>query len=104
LKKFDSPGEKWRISTDGGIAPRWRRDGRELFYVSADLNRALVVGIKAGEASGAGAPVPLFKTEARWMDFDVRGDGQRFLFVASVPGTRLLPFTVVLNWAADLKR
>jgi serine/threonine protein kinase/Tol biopolymer transport system component len=104
VTRFDHPGEKWRISTEGGLAPTWRRDGRELFYMSADLNRLMAVEIKAGEVFGAGAPAQLFNTDVRWVDFDVAVDGQRFFFVASAPGTRLLPFTVVLNWTADLKR
>ena len=103
VTRFDKPGEKWRISTDGGNAPRWRRDGRELFYLTAD-GKVMTVQIKPGTEFNAGTPTQLFKADPLSTDYDVTADGQRFLFIASAPGTQLLPFAVVLDWMADLKR
>jgi Tol biopolymer transport system component len=103
VTRFDHPGEKWRVSTDGGNSPRWRGDGRELFYVSADY-KVMAVQINPGEKFDAGAPALLFKADPLSQDYDVTADGQRFLFVASAPGTQIIPFAVVLNWKADLKR
>jgi serine/threonine protein kinase/Tol biopolymer transport system component len=101
--RFDKPGEKWQVSTDGGQAPHWRRDGKELFYLTPD-GTMMVVELKPGEKFDAGAPKPLFKADPLWKDYDVTADGQRFLFIASAPGTQLLPFAVSLNWTADLKQ
>ena len=103
VTRFDKPGEKWRISTDGGNLPRWRRDGRELFYLMKD-GKLIAVQIKPGTEFGAGSPMPLFKADPLSADYDVTADGQRFLFIASAPGTQLLPFAVVLDWTADLKK
>jgi eukaryotic-like serine/threonine-protein kinase len=103
VTRFDKPGEKWRISTGGGNLPRWRRDGRELFYLTPD-GKVMTVQIKPGTEFGAGSPMPLFKADPLSRDYDVTADGQRFLFIASAPGTQLLPFAVILDWTADLKR
>jgi Tol biopolymer transport system component len=103
VTRFDHPGEKWRISTDGGNNPRWRGDGKELFYVSADY-KVMAVQINPGEKFDASAPALLFKADPLSQDYDVTADGQRFLFVASAPGTQIIPFAVVINWKADLKR
>ena len=103
VTRFDKPGEKWRISTDGGNLPRWRRDGRELFYLMTG-GKVMAVQVKPGAEFVAGPPMPLFKADPLSADYDVTADGQRFLFIASAPGTQLLPFAVVLNWMADLKR
>ena len=101
--RFDKPGEKWQVSTDGGGAPHWRRDGKELFYLTPE-GTMMVVELKPGEQFDAGAPKQLFKADPLWKDYDVTADGQRFLFIASAPGTQLLPFAVSLNWMADLKQ
>jgi eukaryotic-like serine/threonine-protein kinase len=50
---------RWRISTDGGAQPRWRSDGKELFYVSAD-RKIMSVAVKTVPAFEAGSPSPLF--------------------------------------------
>lgn len=64
----------------------------------------MAVQIKPGEKFDAGAPALIFKADPLSQDYDVTPDGQRFLFVASAPGTQIIPFTVVLNWKAELKR
>ncbi len=105
VTRFDQPGEKWRISTTGGRSPRWRRDGKELFYLAAD-KKLMVVAIKSAAATfEASAPTPLFKIDSIIEgDYEVTADGQRFLINSSVAGAQSLPFTVVLNWTKDLKR
>ena len=103
VTRFDKPGEKWRLSTDGGNFPRWRRDGLELFYLTTD-GTVMMVQIKVGPEFDAGKPMNLFKADPLTRDYDVTADGQRFLFIASAPGTQLLPFAVVLDWMADLKQ
>lgn len=103
VTRFDRPGEKWRVSTEGGFGPRWRGDGKELFYASLDWGM-MSVQVKSGEQFEVGQPAQIFRADPLSTDYDVKADGQRFLFVASVPGTQFLPFAVVLNWNANLKR
>jgi hypothetical protein len=101
---------RWRVSTNGGAQPRFRRDGKELFYIAAD-NTLMSVKVKStGETFEADEPRPLFRTRlaregalAR-ADYEVAPDGQRFLLNVLVGENRALPFNVTLNWMVDLKR
>ena len=99
---------KTRISVGGGSSPRWRRDGRELFYVAGDNRSVMAVPVELGSTFKAGVPERLFilrtETASRIMHYtgyDVSPDGQRFL--VSVPvdlaSSRV---TVVLNWQSAL--
>jgi hypothetical protein len=80
-------------------------DGKELFYLAAD-KKLMVAPMKSGAATfEAGTPTALFKIESILEgNYDVITDGQRFLINTSVAGAQSSPFTVVLNWTADLKR
>lgn len=98
-------GGKWLISTAGGTGPRWRGDGRELYYLAPD-GMLMAVDISGSLVFHAGVPKPLFRvplhvgalSENHW---DVTRDGKRFLFAAeSTQG----PFTVMLNWPSLLKK
>jgi serine/threonine protein kinase/Tol biopolymer transport system component len=94
---------KWQISINGGGSPRWRRDGKELFFLSPDL-KMMAVDISAGQGISAGIPHALFQTavnSATGTYYDVSADGQRFL-VYSPPLGADAPITVVLNWWAEL--
>ncbi len=63
------------------------------------------VAITAGKTLESGTPVSLFRSDSLASNaFDVSADGQRFILVSSAAQTRALPFTVVVNWTADLKR
>ena len=101
----DPTANKWPISAGGGYQPRWRRDGKELFYLTAD-SKLMSVEVKPGPSFGVPKelfPVPIFGggttiNQTRW---DVSPDGQRFLF-NTVSGDASAPLTVVLNWQAGL--
>jgi serine/threonine protein kinase len=105
VQPFPGPGRKERISGSGGVQVRWRRDGKELFYLASD-NRLIVVPIQldsSRENVEVGAPVPLFPTRLAGEprnDFGrhymVSPDGQRFLM--DTPTEVSIPITVVLNW------
>jgi Tol biopolymer transport system component len=103
-------GAKWQISTAGGSRPRWRRDGRELYYVAAD-QMLMAVPVKPGSSFEAGTPQALFgPILARpgtiyQFYYQPTADGQRFL-VNEPAGDESgpPPLTVVLNWQAGLKR
>jgi Tol biopolymer transport system component len=93
-------GGKSLISTTGGDQVRWRRDGKELFYVTPD-NRLMAVPIQLatnGQAVEAGAPVPLFGMPISGDgDYIVASAGHRFL-VSNVTEEATSPITVILNW------
>ena len=103
LQPFPGPGSKVRVSTNGGMQVRWRRDGKELFYIAPD-NRLMSVSI-AKEAGNVrvGSSVPLFQTRAAAtsaiarQQYVVAADGQRFL-INTVEETATSPITLVLNW------
>ena len=111
------PGDgKWKISTAGGEQPRWRGDGKELFYAAADGKMtAVAVKIAPGSKSSfeLGVPVPLFDSHivpagsiaGVSSQYDVTADGKRFLVVTSGVGAASSPpLTVVVNWIAGLKK
>jgi len=94
---------KWLISKGGGTDPRWRRDGRELFYVASD-GKFMSVDISAKPAFEAGVPRPLFQLPPGFIGGDVTTDGRRFLVGLPVAQSASVPFTVVLNWQTTLKK
>jgi Tol biopolymer transport system component len=105
VQPFQRSGEKHRVSTAGGSLPRWRRDGKELFYVSHD-NQLMAVPVQLGASFESGTPKALFSIEASQsveISYDVSADGQRFIINSPIPGTAAPP-TVVVNWAAELPR
>jgi Tol biopolymer transport system component len=107
VQPFPGPGNKWPISTNGGSQVRWRRDGKELFYVSLD-GRLMAVPIRIATNAAppeVGTPVMLFTpslgSAVQQADYRhqymVSSDGLRFL-VATVTEGANLPITVILNW------
>jgi Tol biopolymer transport system component len=109
VQRFPDRGNKWQISTNGGSQIRWRRDGRELFYVALDGRlMAVAIGVSSNaQAPEVGTPVALFapplggavqQGDSRHQ-YMVASDGQRFL-VATVTEEANTPITVILNWKA----
>ena len=82
--------------------PRWSRDGRELFYLTAD-RRLVAVPVHAGASLELGAPHTLFALQGKyaWSSYDVAPDG-RFLAIVPEALASEQPLTVVVNWMADL--
>ncbi len=108
VQSFPSGGGKRQVSIGGGHNPRWRRDGKELFYYSSD-GKLMAVPVESGESFEAGAAVSLFEfrggsSAISSAAYAVTGDGQRFLLNAIVESEAAAPLTVALNWTADLKR
>jgi hypothetical protein len=97
------------VSAGGGASPRWRRDGRELFYVAPD-RKLMAVPVSAGTLFEFGTPKPLFQLSGQDVagyrtPYDVTADGQRFLVSLPLDDTGAAPpITVVLNWNAGLKK
>jgi len=100
LQAFQGSTEKNRVSTDGGSQPRWRGDGKELFYLAND-GRLFGVAVQSGAELTLGDSRPLFQPKSAILGFDVSADGQRFL-IATSAGTPVQS-TVILNWQAELK-
>jgi Tol biopolymer transport system component len=102
---FPGPGGKRQISTAGGGAPRWRADGKEIFYISADQRlMAAEVTIEGGQIE-TGEVHPLFGPllTASGYQYDVSADGQRILAITPrANGSEAL--TIVQNWTAGLRK
>jgi hypothetical protein len=102
MQSFPNGGERRQVSLDGGVAPHWRADGKELYFLALD-NTMMAVSISsaAGKIT-SGKPVPLFKladvkTSGGLRPFVVAPDGQRFLVNVPADGSRV-PITVIYNW------
>jgi hypothetical protein len=106
VQAFPSSGGKWQISNSGGTEPSWRRDGKELFYVK-DRTIMAVDMIEEGSTMKPGTPKPLFEipllVSSGRNNYVVTAKGQRFLVNIAAQETVIAPFSVVLNWAAELK-
>jgi Tol biopolymer transport system component len=98
---------KFQISTTGGDKPRWRRDGKELYYIAPD-GRLMAVPVKVAPTFSPAAPVPLFNINASsysFFPYDVASDGRFLINTLGDSGTpSSTPITVVLNWMAVLKK
>jgi eukaryotic-like serine/threonine-protein kinase len=100
------PNNRRRVSLGGGSTPRWRGDGRELFYTSADNRSIMAVPIEPGPTFKAGLPerlfsmnaMPIARDRARNAVYDVSPDGQRFLVSLQAGEPTSSQITVVLNW------
>ena len=93
------------------MQPRWRRDGKELFYVSPD-RKLMAVDLKGDSTLQVGAAHALFETHIfggsnvvqGWrQQYDVAADGQQFLMSVETEGSTP-PINTVLNWTAGLKK
>lgn len=110
VQTFPTPGGKWQVSRDGGMYPKWRGDGREIFYYGLD-GQLMAVPVASGAALEVGSAVPLFRAQMLngpttavgfRAQYDVTPDGQRFLLNVPVEKAQTSSITVVLNWAAGL--
>src|SRR5256885_5613748 len=110
VTSFPDARGKWQVSTGGGEQPRWRGDGKELFYISSD-SRIMAVPVTTGANFDAGPPVPLFQATPRQpvstndqFVYDVRRDGQRFLILTQLKQADSEPMSIILNWPAKLHK
>ena len=113
VARVDQPAQRVRISSGGGTAPRWRSDGKELFYAVADGRTMMVAPIESLSPFRAGTPKRLFtlgvgsaatRDRVRNTDYDVAPDGQRFLISVPVGQAASSQTTIVLNWPGTLGR
>ena len=102
---FPAADQKRQISTNGGSQPRWRRDGKELYYLALD-GKLMAVDTTTSAGFGSGIPRSLFDTGLSVSplqdQYAVTSDGERFLVLKG--GAAPSPITVVVNWAALSKK
>jgi Tol biopolymer transport system component len=98
---------QWKVSINGGQSPRWKNDGKELFFESPDAEMT-AVDITLDPVFHVGVPHRLFQLKSAdpndLAGYDVRPDGQQFLIFMGQRGTQDAPITVVVNWWAELRQ
>lgn len=108
VQTFPQPAGKWQISVDGGVDPRWRRDGKELYFRGTD-QRLMAVDVQLQGSFQVGSPHALFpaRTQASASQrnrYFPTAAADRFVTVAPESRDAISPTTVVLNWDAALTR
>jgi Tol biopolymer transport system component len=111
VSPFPKPVGKLQVSIGGGVQPRWRHDGRELYYLAFD-RKMMAVAVSKTEASfQPGSVRPLFEmfrtmwlTVAGQNQYEVMPDGNKFIAVSSDSDESPAPLSLVQNWTADLKQ
>jgi len=102
VRDFPMGANKWQISANGGTAPRWRRDGKEVFYV--DGNRLMAGSVTTLPAFSVGTPKLLFEKQVlQSAQYDVSADGQRFLLLDRPINEAPLSIHVAYNWFAEFR-
>jgi hypothetical protein len=107
VQSFPPAGRKWQISIQGGTEPRWRRDGKALYYIDV-AGMLHAVDVTLGASVDAGPPRPLFAVQSTangpgaWND-DVAADGTRFLVSPDATSATQREISVVLNWPATIR-
>jgi hypothetical protein len=102
VQPFPNLTGKWQVSTGGGIQPRWRPDGKELYFIAED-GKLTAASVNSGETFTAGPPVPLFSVALppglgnNKQEYMVSRDG-RFLVNEPAESSTVKPITLILNW------
>jgi Tol biopolymer transport system component len=103
VSTFPGAAGKWQVSRGGGTEPRWRGDGKEIFYIGPN-GTMMAVPVNAGESFATGSPVSLFQFNARppisstdVFSYDVSKDGKRFLVNRYAKPDSIAPLTIILH-------
>jgi eukaryotic-like serine/threonine-protein kinase len=103
VTSFPGAAGKWQVSRGGGTEPRWRGDGKEIFYIAPN-GMLIAVPVNSAGAFVTGTPAPLFQIRGRSpisstdiFTYDVAKDGQRFLVNRYVKPEHVPPLTILLN-------
>jgi hypothetical protein len=105
IRPFRGPGGPWQISRAGGAGPRWRDDGKELYWIAPDARLMAAPVAVNGTSIEYGAPVALFQTriylggtdQPERGQYNVAPDG-RFLISTVTSDEPVRPITVVQHW------
>jgi Tol biopolymer transport system component len=107
VASFPDGASRWQVSLAGGEEPRWRADGREIFFLAPDNTLMVAKLTVRGAEFEVGERTPLFRTDlapsVSWR-YDVARDGQRFLVNTSSGQERRTPITLVINWTERLAK
>ena len=109
VRPFPAGAGRWQASLNGGEQPRWRNDGKELFYVENETAMMAMPVSAAGQALTLGQPQRLFESADLnfrgfpWPQYDVSADGQRFLTSTPVESDAALSIHIVLNWFEEFR-
>jgi Tol biopolymer transport system component len=95
VQALDGDHGRWQVSTDTGRRPRWRADGRELFFLAVP-DRLMAVDVEPGAVPGFGTPRELFRFPAD--GFEVAPDGQKFVVASLGGGDPDKPLSLITNW------
>jgi len=110
VRSFPGLGDLHQVSTAGGTHPRWRRDGKEIFYLAADRT-VMAVGLQGANGEPS-TPRPLFPVSVgpsvvpineRTL-YAVAADGRRFLVASPLEGTGPHAVTVATSWPTLIQR
>jgi hypothetical protein len=101
LRSLQESAERIRVSSGGGTMPRWRRDGKELFYLAPD-NAVMAVPVSGGPRPQPGVAATLFRIDGVVRDYDAAADGQRFL--VDMAETDAGPLSVLTDWPSIAPR
>lgn len=107
LTAFPRGGTKWQVSVNGGVTPKWRRDGKELYFLDPADNLMAVDVTTAAETVRTSTPHLLFRApgiQTQQGPYDVTADGKRFLVNSGDVKEENQPLTLVQNWPAQLKK
>jgi eukaryotic-like serine/threonine-protein kinase len=104
VQTFPGREGKWQVSAESGTRPVWRRDGKELFYISGD-NKMMAVDVNSDVEFGHGVPKALFEVRtARTALYDVTRDGKRLLMLNPAEPEANAQMTVAINWQGGSKK
>jgi Tol biopolymer transport system component len=108
VSPFPALSPRVQISTNGGMQPAWRGDGREIFYVGPS-EKLTAVPIERGSTIKAGAASTIASVNLHYSrnanrEYDVSADGQKFLLNSTGPIRISSPYTVVSNWTDGLRK
>jgi serine/threonine protein kinase len=110
VTSFPEARGKWQLSNGGGDQPKWRGDGKELFYLSPE-GKIMAASVTTGTNFDTRAPMALFQANPRegiatseQVSYDISKDGQRFLINTQQKQGDSMPMSVVLNWPAKLNK
>jgi dipeptidyl aminopeptidase/acylaminoacyl peptidase len=110
IRPFPQDGDRLQVSMAGGGWPRWRRDGKEIFYLAPDGSIVAVPVVRQGTRLEFGAGRPLFTVRTRPQarldayNYDVSADGRRFLVNAFLEQSTSAAIHLVINWPSALDR
>lgn len=104
IDSFPTPKTRMRVTTAGGVAPRWRRDGKEIYFRRGSEIHAVALNVDPGTSAkgvreiAATSTTRLFDAATNVRAYDASADGQRFLLNVPAASAPTRPATMVMNW------